>query len=450
MKKRVLILLPYIPYPLDCGGNEAIFNTINGVRDGVEISVLLDVQSHGILHKVSSKRMTNVEALKQHWPNVKFYLYTGENKETPQKCRTSWYCKFLAVLQNVISRKSNRENVRWNIRSSKGDVVRAMSQISKYQPAYHDSFLSYVRDVASKGFDIIQVEMYEYLYLGYILPRNVRRIFVHHELRFVRTQNEMNLFRECNPMDELNYQIGKAVELAALKQYDEILTLTDTDRNVLANLLPGVRVVTSPIAVCSRADMFPSFIPAQDFVFMGSSAHFPNLDALRWFATEILPLLHEYGMPCKVYVVGKWSKIFRKELESFCPEIVFMGFVQDLSTFINGKISIVPLRIGSGIRIKILDAVKYGSPVIATSKGNEGLLFRHNQECLIADTADDFAKAMLWLVQDTMLQSQLTTNAQAMFQKEYSQQRVCDVRLEIYNKTVNKISNGHHINSKGK
>lgn len=86
--------------------------------------------------------------------------------------------------------------------SSKGDMARANSSLYNNIVSYNPGVLRFIKDISQQGFDIIQVEMYEYLYLGFILPKHVKKVFIHHELRFIRNKNEVALFKEQNPFPE--------------------------------------------------------------------------------------------------------------------------------------------------------------------------------------------------------------------------------------------------------
>ena len=112
-------------------------------------------------------------------------------------------------------------------------------------------------------------------------------------------------------------------------------------------------------------------------------------------------------------------------------EVKLTGFVPDLQKYLNGKISIVPIRIGSGMRMKILDSVAAGSPIVTTSVGCEGLPMINEKNCLIADTAEDFADAIIRMIQDKEMQQIFAQAAQniekGMLDNEVLQQKRCAV-----------------------
>ncbi|MCD8318031.1 MAG: glycosyltransferase family 4 protein, partial [Paraprevotella sp.] len=414
--------------------NKAVFSMIDSMRKEYEVSLGLSIRHHGVRGGVNLQQVDWVNRLRELWPDVTFHLYHGQAEYPEEPYRENIYCKILSFLNRSFARKYKRAYKRWSRRSPEGDPARAQSQLPIYLPQYNPGFQRFVHDISRRGFDIIQVEMYEFLFLGYILPSDVKRIFVHHELRFVRHANEIKLFRTPCDNDILAYEEAKSMEIGALHAYDRIITLTETDKQILSDYLPAQRISVSPVSTV-HPEQSVAFRPCRDFVFIGSGNHFPNQDAMHWFSNEILPLLQEKGCTGNIYVVGNWQKTDRESVLHKHPEIRFTGYIENLTAFLNGKISIIPLRIGSGMRIKILEAIKAHSPFITTSKGVEGLPFRNGETCLIADESTSFAKAMMALQQSPARQEALSDKAETIFKSLYDPGHLYQIRKQIYTET---------------
>ena len=434
---KILFILPYVPYPLDSGGNQAVFTMLDYLKDRHEISLLLS--THG------ENAAKNVEKLKEALGNVFIFHHKkaakamlpeedfGYMPPLPQKV-----CRIALSVANSMQRKINRRRRKYKVVQQQdgvgSDFIRFNSTLFARNEYLTSDYCQYVRDVANQGFDIVQVEFYELLPLVYVLPRDVRKIFVHHELRFVRNANEMALFKESHIKDPIRYAEEKACELAALSLYDDVITLSEIDKNLLLEELPSLSIHVSPAALFMAQEKVAFKIqPARSFVFVGSGNHLPNADGLLWFCQEILPIFRTYEQEqVKVYVVGNWSETLRRVVTTNNPEIEFTGFVDDLQAFLNGKISIVPIRIGSGIRIKILEAVVSKSPFISTAKGCEGLPALHGQNCLVADTPQDFAQAMQLLLHDSGSQQKLALCASETINSLQGRDKILELRNNIY------------------
>ena len=116
------------------------------------------------------------------------------------------------------------------------------------------------------------------------------------------------------------------------------------------------------------------------------------------------------------------------------PSLNFTGYIDDLGKFLNGKISVVPIRIGSGMRMKLLDSAIAASPVVTTSKGCEGLPFANGKNCLIADTPSEFADAVVKMIGNQgNIQEMFVQNAMEEIPSIVDANRQIQRRLELYN-----------------
>ena len=132
-------------------------------------------------------------------------------------------------------------------------------------------------------------------------------------------------------------------------------------------------------------------------------------------------------------VGGGWPQHYQQMHE----KLHFLGFVDDLQEVLKGAIVMVPILTGSGMRMKILDAAASCRPIVTTAVGVEGLDFRHQHACIIANEPKDFANAINSLSADNEKMKALATNAQAVFQEKYSVAALARVRNNIYTNEAN-------------
>lgn len=423
---KILFVLPWVPYPLDSGGNQAFFNMLDTLRKSHDISLVLYTHS-------SAERNAATE-LGKVWDDVKINCYNDKKSSVPQNIELSKSdkrkCEFFSWIERSMQRKKARIIRRYEIAEpvdttseepqqeegfSIGAFVKENSTLFRSTTDLNPGFLEYIYNISREGFDMVQVEFFEYLPLVYVLPENVRKVFVHHELRFVRNENEMSLFNSVSLQDKIKFQKLMDEELSTLRRYDDIITLTEIDKGILSKYLPEKKIYVSPALTSgTSSDSTIHFELAKDLVFVGGGGHFPNADGMLWFSINVAPILKEKGFCGKIYVTGKWGDAIQNIIHEYCPEITFAGFVDDIHKFINGKITIVPIRIGSGMRMKIMDAMSAMSPMVTTSKGCEGIELVDGTDCFIKDQAEDFANAIITLTTDSALQQSM---ADAVYKK---------------------------------
>src|SRR5690606_12309966 len=120
----------------------------------------------------------------------------------------------------------------------------------------------------------------------------------------------------------------------------------------------------------------------------------------------------------RVKIIGAYAPAFVREHSA--PEVEFTGFATDLTEQIAGTIFLCPIRIASGMRIKILDAIVRGAPVISTVIGARGLVIEPDRHFLSADSPAEFAWQANRLLQDAALRERLVTEARARLEATYS------------------------------
>lgn len=164
-------------------------------------------------------------------------------------------------------------------------------------------------------------------------------------------------------------------------------------------------------------------IPLEEktLVFNGSLRYSPNFDAMQYFLQEIFPLIKTREPNTKLTITGKTEGVPLECLPQCDEHVRFTGYLDDIRPVVAGScVCVVPLRIGAGSRLKILEAMALGTPVVSTSKGVEGLDVEKGKHLLIGDSPLDFANQTLRLLHDPELCDELTTNAVHLVLEKYS------------------------------
>jgi|HubBroStandDraft_1064217.scaffolds.fasta_scaffold00158_28 glycosyltransferase involved in cell wall biosynthesis len=156
----------------------------------------------------------------------------------------------------------------------------------------------------------------------------------------------------------------------------------------------------------------PSDRPRSGLVFVGSMDWMPNADGIRWFAAEVFPQIRAALAEVTLTVVGREPAAALRQLATPHSGITVTGTVPDVRPYLErAAISIVPLRIGGGTRLKIYEAMAMGTPVVATTIGAEGLPVKNGEHLLIADSAATQAAAVIGLLQDRERATRIAASA---------------------------------------
>jgi glycosyltransferase involved in cell wall biosynthesis len=217
----------------------------------------------------------------------------------------------------------------------------------------------------------------------------------------------------------------QARELALVAQADCTITHSHFEREVLADLAPAATVQVWPL-------MYPchgtkaGFAARQDVVFLGGYRHQPNVDAVQYFTAGILPKLRRKAPGLRLIAAGANPTAEILALES--THVVVTGQLADLRPVLDGaRVFVCPLRVGAGVKGKIMTALAYGIPVVSTSVGIEGSGLIPDEHVLLADDPDSFVRQTLRLYNDQVLWERLSLAGQALMRDAFSPARGAQV-----------------------
>jgi len=323
--------------------------------------------------------------------------------------------KYLHYSEHISPKNPDKDDLGW---------------VSLFQPQTTD-FTKHINQVVEDNkVEIVQVEMPGLLSTILNLPDNVKRIFVHHELAFVRHALEKDI-PNCSNHTQGLYQESQMLEISLLNNYDGVITLSDIDKQKLTDA-----GVTSPIfSSFATVDVQPSkqivFSDGLTLSFIGTCAHAPNYYGLQWFLDACWPKLLSDNPNNKLQIIGGWPEAIQKSFLEKYQNITFTGFVKNTEEYLQGTILIVPILIGSGIRMKILEGASIGVPIVTTSVGVEGIQITDGIHCSIADTAETFVERIIEL-RNHDLQKKYIDNFRNFVSDNYSIDALAENRGFIY------------------
>ncbi len=372
---NILALSARLPYPLDTGAKIRSFHVLKTLSEGHELTLLSFIGG--------TDEYVHIESLKKLGITVEPVLNPlvdkGISPFTILKC---------ALSSNPIT-------------------------VEKYASR---AFKSAYECLLHQHFDLIHCE---HLHMAhYISPRLPQlKTFDAHNVESEIVQRlqtqEAKLFKKL----VLTWHRKKMqrYEQENLRKFDLVLAVSDRDKENLAALsgIQNTRILENGVDI----DYFSPahHASSNNIVFVGSMDWWPNDDGIQSFIVKTFPLILAQNPGVRFFIVGRKPS---KELLNIAEQhenIEVTGAVDDVRPFIeNAAVYVVPLRVGGGTRLKVLEAFAMGKAIVSTSMGSEGITYTHGQDILIEDEPVLFANAVLRLLDDSKLRRFLGTNAIAL------------------------------------
>ena len=206
-----------------------------------------------------------------------------------------------------------------------------------------------------------------------------------------------------------------------MRFFEACTVVSDRERERVRRLAPDyarLGVIPNGVEVSANAGDFGAPEP-DTLVYSGALTYQANFDAMAYFLREIFPLIRAERPNTKLAITGKLEGV-PLELLPRVPGVTFTGYLTDVRPAIaRSWASVVPLRLGGGTRVKILEAMALGTPVVATRKGVEGLDVQAGRDLLVADASADFAAQVLRLLREPDLRAALSRQARQTVAAKY-------------------------------
>jgi glycosyltransferase involved in cell wall biosynthesis len=364
---KVLVITTKSPYPLNEGRALRSYNLIREMARQHEIHLLSFVQDELDVQGIETMRA--LCSVVQAVP-----LYLGPTAR-------------LQLLRDVLHEPFSRLPL----------------QVLKYWTAPMRAAIAALR--REHDYDMVHLDM---LHLGaYMdvladLPVLLMEHNVEAQILARRADNQTSWLRRSY----LRYQQHKLerFEAAACRRADTVVAVSEPDEVQLNRMSGRTDVVCVPNGVDTSFFRPHEAAPASTaptLIYVGGFTWFPNLDAIDYFRREILPLVHEHQPDVRLKVIGRYPEAALVEQIRADPAVELCGLVDDIRPHVHAAaVYIVPLRIGGGTRLKILDALAMGKAIVSTSIGCEGLEVEHDHNIVVADTPRAFADEVLLLLGD--------------------------------------------------
>lgn len=380
---KILFLSTIVPYPPQNGHAQRTYNLIREAAKHHEVHLVAFAQK--------PSEMKSIQQMKDVCVSAQAFRV---------KHKVSQFHFAIGLFMNVFSKKP-------------------------YECARYDNpeMRQAIRNLVVKDrFDILHCDTLVLSVYQNELP-NVPMVLVNHNVESIL--NRRRAARETNPLARLYIGLQarklEAYEREVCARVHGCVVVSDQDKASLMELVPSC----DPVVVTNGVDL-DFFAPGSEkevkhdaIVFCGGLYWVPNADGIHWFATRVLERVRKVIPTASLTIIGSDPPGKVSALHA-PPSITVTGFLEDVRPLIRGAACVVvPLMVGGGSRLKILDALSMSKPVVSTTIGCEGLNVTHGRDILVCDTEDEFAQGVVKVLQDRELAQSLGRNGRRLVQEQY-------------------------------
>lgn len=262
------------------------------------------------------------------------------------------------------------------------------------------------------------------------------RILVNHNVESLRLLRLTKV--ERNPLKRaylaVQHKKLHALEKKVCRLFEKCVVVSDEDKRILQQMSGGDNFVCLPNGVdVEYFNTNGTASPTTDLVWVGSMQDPYNRDAIEYFVKDIFPLIHAAIPNCKVNLVGEQPAARLAKLIENYRSIRLVGYVDDVRPYVaQSSVFIGPFRCGSGTKIKLLNAMAQGKPVVATSVGAEGIAAKPNEEIVVADTPEDFAGKTVYLLRHPEQAQEMGRCARKVIESKYDWKVIAQDMNHLY------------------
>ncbi len=242
---------------------------------------------------------------------------------------------------------------------------------------------------------------------------NILKVILTHDVRHQRTDQFQKL-----GLDSFEVGWNREKESHALKKAQVLLAIQQEDCKIFQNMVPESKVICMPLAATCKSHQLPQ-VPGR-CLFVGSNANH-NYYGLKWFLENVWDKIIQLNPNSSLHICGNICDLIKETY----PNVHILGVVKDLkSEYSAAEVCLVPLLAGSGLKIKLVEAMSYGRACVSTSVGIQGLPEISGHTTFVADTAEDFANSVHTLFTDSQKRKLMEQQAYRYIEENLSPQSV--------------------------
>lgn len=408
---RILFLSNWFPYPPTNGAKIRIYNLIRQLANRHEITLL------------AFARTISVEEAHKHLPHIEQFCRSAE-----VVAARPFVSNGVAALRGFVSLKP---------RSVVQTYSPEMAQLVDDETKSHTFDVIAASEVGAPGL----VSLLACRIAG--VPKVLDALEVAFSKDAYKSQSQLR--RRIRPA--LTWLKARWFTKDMLRQAAACTVPSEPEKQNLLEIMPAHPCI-EVLPHCLDLTLYNQFFGhprPESLVFTGSFTYSANLDAARYFLEEIYPRIRPSLPDVSMQIVGSADGV------DLCmwpidDSVTFTGLIRDVRpTVAQSWLSVVPLRVGAGTRLKIIESMALGTPVVSTSKGAEGLEVTHGENILIADDAREFAQAVVAVSQNPRLRERLSVGGRRLVEARYGSEVIGRGFDSILDRVVaaSRIAGGH-------
>jgi glycosyltransferase involved in cell wall biosynthesis len=393
---KVLQICNKAPYPANDGSSIAIYNLAKGlIVNGIELTLLT----------INTKKHFKADLEIPH----DFY------------------------------QKSNYQSVYQNTNTTLiGALINLFSNTSYFVSRFNfkDFEIALIETLSKQSFDIIQLEgVFMGIYLPYIRKySNAKIVLRAHNIEHLIWQRHLE--NEKNVLKKIYLQLQnkrlKKFELTVFNNVDGIVPITEQDEKKINEIAPNKPTFSCVTGIdLNQYKANSKAIETNTIFHFASMDWLPNEEAVEWFINLVWPIVIEQNPTIKLILAGRGMPDKFKKLASNSIQII-----EDVKSseafYAHYDIMLVPLLSGSGLRIKLVEGLAYGKPIITTKIGAEGIPYVNQHHMLVADHPHEFAKAISHLIKDPDFKKKLQSNARLLAEEKFDYKKIAQELIQFY------------------
>lgn len=289
--------------------------------------------------------------------------------------------------------------------------------------------------LAAHPYDVVHVDTIALSQFVDLTRRGVPAVVTHHNIESMLMERRAQVETRAGARQFLAREAAKlrAYEARLAPRFDMNIVVSAQDGDALLERVPGVRTAVVPNGVDVRYFVPDNTAEVPAVIYTGGMNMFANKDAVTYFLDQIWPLLRERSPETRFFAVGQDPPRELLAAAGKDPNVVVTGFVDDIRPYVRqAAVYIVPIRVGGGTRLKVLDSMAMGKALVSTSIGCEGIEVADGEHLVLADTPRAFADATAALIGDPERRRALGRAARGLVERRYAWEVIGDRIVEAY------------------